>query len=78
MVSQEVGDVPFWVNPQEHVATNSSHYDYPQLKYKTKAQLLGNIKISGVDIYVVKDKKVGGLQDIARKNSIPVTNRIIK
>ena len=76
MLFQESGDVPFWVNPQEHVATNSSHYDYPQLKYKTKAQLLGNIKSSGVDIYVVKDKKVGELQDIPLKNQISVTKRI--
>ena len=35
------------------------------LKDKTKADLLGNLKIGGVDMSVVKGKRVGELHDIA-------------
>ena len=37
------------------------------LKDKTKAELPGNIKTTSVNIYGLKWKRVGELQDIARK-----------
>ena len=78
MVLQEGGDVPLWITTQERVVTKFSQCDDPQLKYKTKSELLGNIKSAGVGITVVKGKRVGQLQDIDHKTFIPVTNRIKK
>ena len=54
MIFQEGGDVPFWMTPQERVATKFSQYDEPQLKDKTKDEFIGNLKSSGVGIYVLK------------------------
>ena len=68
MLLQEGGDVPLWMTPQDHVATYFSQYDEPQLKDKTKTELLGNLQSAGVDISVVKEKRVGELQYISRKN----------
>ena len=73
---QERGDIPFWINPQERVATKFSQCDDTQLKDKTKSELPDNIKSYGKDIYVVKEKRVGQLQYISHKNSISVKNRI--
>ena len=78
MVFQEGSDVPLWMTPQERVATKFSQYNEPQLKDKTKAYLLGNIKSYGVDISVVKEERVGGMQDISRKKMISVTKRMGK
>ena len=78
MVFQEGGYVPFWVTPQEHIATKLSQYDELQLKENTKAELLGNLKIADMDIYVVKGRRVGKLQDISHKHFISVTRRISK
>ena len=61
---QEGGDVPFWITLQDRVFINFSQRDEPQLKDNKKAELIGNIKISGVDIYVVKGDRVGQLQYI--------------
>ena len=65
MVFQEGGYGPFWVTPQEHIATNYSHYDEPQLKDKKKDELLGNLKSSRMDVYGVKGKRLDNLHDIA-------------
>ena len=73
MVFQEIINGTLCVPPQEHADTNFSHYDDISLKYKTKADLLGNIKSSSVDISVVKGKMVGELQVIASENLIYVT-----
>ena len=78
MLYQEGGNVPIWMTPQERVATKFSQCDELQLKNNTKAQLLGNIKSSGVDISVVKEKRVGDLQDIPCKILISVKNIIRK
>ena len=58
MLFQEGGDESLCMTPQERVATKISQYDGPQLKNKTKYELLGNIKISGVDISVMNGKRV--------------------
>ena len=57
MVFQDGGNEPLWMTPQERVSTKFSQYDEMQLKDKTKAELLGNLKISGMDISVVKGKQ---------------------
>ena len=64
MAFQLGGGVTFWMDPQERIDTPFSHYDELQLKEKTKAELIGNIKSSGVDISVVKGERVGELQNI--------------
>ena len=53
---------------QEHVSAEFSKYDEPLLKDKTKYMLIGNIKISGVDMSVVKGKRVGYMQNISHQN----------
>ena len=68
MVFQEGGDVPLWKTTQERVATKFSQYDDTQLKDKKKSELIGNLNSAGVDISVVKGKRVGYMQDISRKN----------
>ena len=73
MLFQESGDVPFWMTPQDSVAKTFSQYDDLQLKDKTKAELLGNIKSAGVDISVVKGNRLYKIQDISHKNTISVT-----
>ena len=78
MVIQEGGNVPLWVTPQGDIAMNFGEYGEPQLKDKTKAELLGNIKSAGVDIYLVKGNRVVELQDIDRKKYISVTKIIRK
>ena len=40
------------------------------LKDKTKAELLAKLKIAGMDMSVVKGKRVGELQDISVKIDI--------
>ena len=66
MVFQEGRNGPFWMTPKQHVTMKFSQYDEPSLKYNTKYELLGDIKISMVGMYVVKGKKVGDLQGISR------------
>ena len=61
MIFQSGINVPCWMTTKECAAKTFSHYDELSLKDKTKAELLGNIKSSSVDIYVVKYKKVGEL-----------------
>ena len=78
MVFQEGGDVTFWMNQQQRVDTKTSHYDQPQLKDNKNDELFSNIKSAGVDVSVVKEKRVGDMQDILRKNSISVTKIIRK
>ena len=58
--------------------TKFSHYNEPQLKDKTKDELLGNIKSAGMYMSAVMGKRVGKLQDIPRENSVYVTKRISK
>ena len=77
MVFQEVGGVPLWMTPQERVATKFSQYDEPQLKDNTKAELLGNLKSSGVYISLLKGKSVDEMQEISHK-IISVTKRTRK
>ena len=67
VVLQEGGILPFWMNPQERVDTKFSQYYQTQLKDKTQAELLSNLKVVGVDISGVKGKRVGKPQDIYRK-----------
>ena len=67
MALQDDGDVPFWITPQEHVVTNFSQCYEPQLKDKTEAGLIGNIKSAGIDISILKGKRVGQLQDISHE-----------
>ena len=76
MVFQEGVNESIFMTQQERVAKHFSQYDDPQLKYNKKAELLGTIKKSGVDMYVVKSKMVGKLQDISCEIFISVTNRI--
>ena len=59
VVFQKGGDISLWMNLQERVATNFSKYYELQLKYKTKAELIGNLKIYAVSISVVKGKRLG-------------------
>ena len=61
---------------QERVAIKSSQHDDSYLKYKIKAELLGKLKSTGVDIFVVKGKRVGELQDTTLKKMISITNII--
>ena len=68
IIFQEGNDVPLWMTPQELLATKFSQYDEPQLKDKTNAELLGNLKSARVDISVVKGKRAGELQDIYPKS----------
>ena len=68
MVFHEGSNVSFWITPQQLVVTKFSQCDDPQLKDKTKTELLGNLQSAGVDISVVKEKRVGELQYISRKN----------
>ena len=68
MSFQEGVDVPFCINPQEHVAKTFSRYYEISLKYRTKAELIGDLEITDVDIYVVKGKWVRKLQYIAYEN----------
>ena len=77
MLFQEAVDVALCMNPQEHVDTTFIQYDEPQLKDKTKSELLGNLKSVDMDIYVVKEDIVGELQDISHKYLIYVANIII-
>ena len=70
---QDGADVPLRMTPQEHLATKFSQYDDPQLKYKAEDELLGNLKSDGVDIYIMKWKRVGELQDSSLKNYNYVT-----
>ena len=78
MSFQEGINRPFWMTPKELVATKFSQHDQSSLKDNTEDELIGNIKISGIDMYVLKGKKVNYLQDIAHENSISVENRIRK
>ena len=78
IVFQEGINVLFCMTPQERVATKFSQYDELQLKDNTKSELLGNTKISGVGISLVKEDRVGELQDVAHKKSVFITNRIRK
>ena len=55
-----------------------SEYDEPSLKYYTNAELLGNIKITGMDMSVVKLKSIGELKDIFCDNFISIINRIME
>ena len=55
------------MTPQDHVGKCFSQYEDTQLKYKTKVELLGNLKSAGVDIFVLKGKRVGEMQDISCK-----------
>ena len=70
MIFQQGGDVIFWIIPQDRVDMKFSYCDDPQLKYKTQAELHGNLKSAGVGIYIVKGNRVDQLQDISHKNDI--------
>ena len=59
MVFHEGSNVSFWITPQQLVVTKFSQCDDQQLKDKTKTELLGNPKFSGVDVSVVNGKTVG-------------------
>ena len=76
MVFQEGEDVPLWTTQQERLKKKFSKYDEPQLKYNTKADLLSNLKSSGVDISLVKGKRVVELQYIYPNNCIYVAKII--
>ena len=78
MVLKEGVHGPFWMTPQERVAMKFSQYDKPQLKDNKNAALLGNNKTSNMDMYAVKGNRLGKLKDIARENSISITNKIRK
>ena len=78
MIFQEGDDVPLWMTMQERVDTKFSQYDEPQIKDKTKSELLSDLKSDGMDIFVVEGERVGELQDIYRKNAISLTNIIRK
>ena len=78
MLLQEGDNIPLCMTPQEHADKNFVHYNEPQLKYKTKAELIGNIKSAGTDISILKWKRLGELQDISHKNPISVTKIIRK
>ena len=64
------------MNPQDIGAKKSIQYDDPLLKDNTKYGLLSNIKISAVDNYVLKGRRVYELQDTSQ--TIYVRNKIIK
>ena len=78
MVLKEGVHGPFWMTPQERVDMKFSQYDKPQLKDNKNAALLGNNKTSNMDMYEVKGNRLGKLKDIARENSISITNKIRK
>ena len=78
MALQDDGDVPFWITPQERVVTKFSQCYEPQLKDKTEAELIGDIKSAGIDISIVKGNRVGQLQDVSHEKTIYVTKRIMK
>ena len=46
---------------QYHVSTKCIHYDELSLEDTTKAELIGNLKSSGVDVSVWKKKRVSDL-----------------
>ena len=77
MVFQGGGNGPSNMTPQERIVTKFSQYDELILKYKTKSYLLGNRKISGVDISVVKGNRVGDLQYFYHEILISVAKIII-
>ena len=64
MVFQQGGNTPLWMTPQEREATKFCQYDEPKLKYKTKDKLLGNLKSYDVDIYVLKGKRLGQIEEV--------------
>ena len=66
------------MTPQDHVPTKFSQYDYQSLKDKTKAELLGNLKRSSMDMSVVKGERVCELQGISYESPVSVTNIIRK
>ena len=74
MVVQQGGGVLLYMTPQERVDMKFSEFDEPSLKYNTNTELIGNIKITGMDMYVVKLKRVGELQDVSCENFISVKN----
>ena len=78
MLLKDSNNVPLCMTSQESVVTKFSQYDEPQLKDKTKAELLGDIKSDCVDISIVKGNRVGEMHYIFHKNPISVTNRIMK
>ena len=69
MLSQEGSDAPLWMNPQDRVSKKFSQYDEPQFKDKTKSELLGNLRIAGVDIYLEKEKRTVSMR---RKERVKV------
>ena len=76
MVFREGGNAPLLMTTQKRIATKFSEYDEPLLKYKTRVELLGNLRINGVDMYVVGCKRVGKLQDVFCENLISLINII--
>ena len=66
------------MNLQEIVVTKFSQYDDPQLKDKTKDELLGNIKSDSVDISVMKGNMVGDIQVVSYSKMISITMLIRK
>ena len=58
MVLQEGGDRLLWMDSQESIATKFSQYDEPLLQDNKNDELFGNIKRTGMDIYVVNGKRV--------------------
>ena len=59
-------NVTFQMTPQQHVATKFTQCNDPQLKDNTRAELLGNLKITGVDISTVKGRRLSEIKDILR------------
>ena len=66
------------MTPQYLTATKFSHHYKLALKDNKKAELIGNLKGSGVNMYVMKGNMVGELQDIHRGKLISVTKTISK
>ena len=76
MVLQEGGDRTLCMYTQECISTKFIEYDEPQLKDRTKAELISNINITSEDMSIVKEKRVGKMQDVSHENYIPATNII--
>ena len=78
MLLQKGENGPFYMTPKECLVKNFSQYDELLLIDHTKAELLGKPKSTGVDVYIVKGKRVVKMQDVSRKNYTSVTKIIRK
>jgi hypothetical protein len=76
MVFQEGDEGPFWLTPEQRLATKHSEYHGIETKDKTKSELFRDLREKGVQPIGMKGRKVLELKEMAREKGIELTKQV--